>query len=92
MAFAELFRFDRTVTVLGTFHLWFVGGWWFVAAFGAVVASMARMAARERRITIQRGRLVDPGDLDIYELAMLTLDGELAAVRLAVVNLVDQAS
>ena len=75
--------------MLSTFQLWFVGGWWFVAAFGALVTSMALMAARERRITIQRGRLVDPGDLDVYELAMLTLDGELAAIRLAVVNLLD---
>lgn len=88
MAFAGPLRFDRTV--LSTFDLWFVGGWWFVAAFGALVASMALMAARQRRVTIQRGRLVDPGDLDVYELAMLTLDSELAAVRLAVVNLLDQ--
>jgi uncharacterized protein (TIGR04222 family) len=88
MAFAGALRFDDIV--LSTFHPWFVGGWWFVAAFGALVASMALMAARERRVTIQRGPLVDPGDLDVYELAMLTVDGELAAVRLAVVNLLDQ--
>jgi uncharacterized protein (TIGR04222 family) len=76
--------------VLSTFHLWFVGGWWFLAAFGALVASIALLAARERRVTIQRGRVVDAGYLDVYELAMLSLDGELAAVRLAVVNLLDQ--
>ena len=76
--------------MISALRVWFMGGWWFVAAFGAHVALSALLATRERRATIQRARPLDPAELDAYELAMLDSDGELAAVRLGVVALLDR--
>jgi uncharacterized protein (TIGR04222 family) len=73
--------------VISALRLWFIGGWAFAAGYGALVALFTALALRERKLTLERSPGVEPRGLDQYELAMLEKDGDVAAVRLALVNL-----
>lgn len=78
-------RFD--LNVMFALNLWFVGGWWLVVAFVALVAASWVLAIRERRLAVARADGDDTHELDQYELAMLDVSSEGDAVLLAVVNL-----
>jgi hypothetical protein len=68
----------------------FFGGWWFLAAYAGLMSATWALVRRERRLAAVRAAVVDPRELDQYELAMLDVDEAIDAVLLAVVNLLRQ--
>jgi uncharacterized protein (TIGR04222 family) len=70
--------------------MWVFGGWWFLAAYAGLMSATWALVGRERRLAAERAAVVDPRELDQYELAMLDVDEAIDAVLLAVVNLLRQ--